>query len=77
MQEINALLNTRLSDMEELYEEVKKSLVDIQARNAETYFTNLSKYTQLLNAKKLKIRKLLGIKEEQNGSESIKIISSN
>ncbi|CEI87181.1 hypothetical protein RMCBS344292_01601 [Rhizopus microsporus] len=64
--EINALLNTRLSDMEELYEEAKKSLVNIQARNAETYFTNLSKYTQLLNAKKLKIRKLLGVKEEQN-----------
>ncbi|KAG1156612.1 hypothetical protein G6F37_007456 [Rhizopus arrhizus] len=64
--DLNSALNARLNDVKELYDESKRNLKDIQARYAEAYFTNLNKYTQLLNAKKAKIRKLLGTDEEKN-----------
>lgn len=46
-------------------QESKRNIKDIQTRNAEAYFTNLNKFTELLNMKKLKIRALLGTEEEQ------------
>lgn len=69
-QDLNSALSARLNDVKELYDESKRNLKDIQARYAETYFTNLNKYTQLLNAKKAKIRKLLGTDEEKNGNNT-------
>ena len=63
-------MSARLNDVKELYDESKRNLKDIQARYAETYFTNLNKYTQLLNAKKAKISKLLGTDEEKNGNNT-------
>jgi hypothetical protein len=67
---LNSALSARLNDVKELYDESKRNLKDIQARYAEAYFTNLNKYTQLLNAKKAKIRKLLGTDEEKNGNNT-------
>ncbi|CAO3701570.1 unnamed protein product [Rhizopus stolonifer] len=63
--ELSTALEMRTRDLDDLYQESKRNIKDIQARNAEAYFTNLSKFTELLNMKKLKIRALLGTEEEQ------------